>query len=48
LEALIINHDLRKRMGDAGLNAVESWYSLQIQAPRLKMALKNAVERMGK
>ena len=45
LEILIINHDLRNKMGNAGRKKVESRYSLQVQAPRLKNLLINLNER---
>ena len=45
LETLIINHNLRNKMGNAGRKKVESWYSLQVQAPRLKKLLIDLNER---
>jgi glycosyltransferase involved in cell wall biosynthesis len=40
LEKLVIDADLRRRMGDMGRRRVESGYSIQMQAPRLLEMLK--------
>jgi glycosyltransferase involved in cell wall biosynthesis len=45
LTSLIIDADLRDRMGSAGRWRVEQWYSLQVQAPRLIQILQEAAQK---
>jgi glycosyltransferase involved in cell wall biosynthesis len=45
LEHLILNAELRRRMGAAGRKRVEWWYSLECQAPRLVGMLQALVAK---
>lgn len=45
LSRLVENSRLRERMGMAGRQRVEEWYSLQVQAPRLVDILHDTVRR---
>lgn len=45
LKMLIDDPDLRRRMGAEGRRKVESWYSLQVQGPRVAKLLREAAER---
>jgi len=44
LEQLILDVDLRRRLGNAARTTVEEKYTLQVQAPRLLEVLKSASE----
>lgn len=44
LEALIRDPALRERMGHAGREKVESWYSLQVQGPRVARLLAEVAQ----
>jgi len=46
LRCLLNDQNLRQRMGAKGRESVEAWYSLQVQAPRLKELMRGA--RNGK
>lgn len=43
LAALLGNAEIRKKMGHTGRKKIESWYSLQVQAPRLETLLRQLI-----
>ncbi|WP_375264222.1 glycosyltransferase family 4 protein [Palleronia sp.] len=45
LKALIGDPELRRRLGAEGRKKIESWYSLQVQGPRVAGILREAAER---
>jgi glycosyltransferase involved in cell wall biosynthesis len=47
LVRLILDPDLRRRMGVAGRIRVEAEFSLQRQAPRLEQLLRSVTARIG-
>jgi glycosyltransferase involved in cell wall biosynthesis len=45
LGVLLNDGSIRRRMGAKGRQDVEAWYSMQVQAPRIEVMMRNTLER---